>query len=290
MNAPLYFAVLLLCATPVLTAQSHPLPSEMVAAFGPEHTWAEEMYLPVANPGAFIRARLTFENSSSTVKRVEIDWWFQAAGALPRSSHESFDVSYKPTAIARRAGTSSTFYVVGWAERTGQVIVESWTMPAAYLLGSATPQGGLQALSTFSHSPFIREVEWTSPSGTMEPVWDAACQPFSNELLLLPRGTPTRIVALNLSTRTLTELYNSTNLPVLAGHRTLAIGRNVLAGMVAISSRRKQWEHGMKLGPTDIEFLMYDSNSDGVFESTGVAQVDSLYVVLPGDWDNRYQE
>ena len=280
---------LLLALAALASAQSHPLPADMTAQFGSEHTWADELYLPVATPGAFIRAQLSFENSSASEKRVLIDWWFQAPGALPRSLHESFDVSFKPTAVARRAGSSSTFYVVGWTERTGQVIVESWTMPANYLLGSAMSQGGGNATSTFSHPMFTREVEWTSASGAMEPIWDAACQPFANQLMLLPRGTPTRIVALDLGTRVLTELFSAASQPALAGHRTLSIGRNLSAGMVALTHRRKQWEHGIKATPTDVEFIMYDANYDGVFESTGSAQVNALSVVLPGDWDSKYQ-
>ena len=274
----------------VAAAQASPLPPDMVASFGSEHTWAEQLYLPVANENAFVRARLTFENAAAATKCVKIDWFFQAPGALPRSSHESFEVSFRPTAIARRAGTTLTFYVVGWSERTGQVIVESWTLPTSYLLGASIPQGGGAAISEFSHPAFVREVEWTSASSSMQPIWDAACQPFSNQLLLLPRATPTQILALDLSSRVVTLLYSSSSFTALAGDRNIVIGKNSLAGFIAMTSRRRQWEHGGKVPPNDEYFVMYDSDSNGVFESTATVQVDSLSAVIPGEWDDRYEE
>lgn len=262
----------------------------MIASFGSNHTWADQFYLPVGNPSAFIRARLSFRNDSPSSKCIDISWFFQAPGALPRSSDETVDVSFKPTAVARRAGTTSTFYVIGWAERTGQVIVESWTVPSTYLLGAYTSPGGGPVLSTFTHPAFLREVEWTSASESMEPIWDAACQPYSNQLLLLPGGSPSKILSLDLDSRAVAELYSATTYAELAGDRNIVIGRNLLAGTIAMTSRRRQWEHGSKVAATDRYFILHDSDSDGVFESTSTVQIDSLAGVLPGEWNDRYSE
>lgn len=281
---------LLLVMASISACRSQPLPSDMVASFGAEQTWADQLYLPVNDSAAFIRARLSLENAPTSESRVAIDWHFKAPGALPRSTHESIPVFFKPTAVARRAGTTSTFYVVGWDERTGRVSIESWTLPDTYRLGSHPAEDGGAAVSNFEHPEFVREAVWTSNIDSMQPVWDAACQPVANPLLLLPRGSPTRILALDLTSKRVSEMYSATAGTPLEGDRNVVIGKNELSGFIAMTSGRRQWEHGRKVPPTEQYFVMYDSDSDGVFESTGTVPVDALSSAIPGAWDDRYEE
>jgi hypothetical protein len=278
----------LLCAIAVVSLSSgaaaqSPLPTDMQAVY--VHNWADEMWLPVQLPADVINARITYENTEAN--RVRIKWFYEKTGARSGSAETVVDLAFQPTAIARHAGTSMKFYVVGWSERTGRVVVESWTF-GTYSLGSAMPPGGGVAKSVFSVPAITRVLEWVSEANTVPPIWDAACQVYGNKLLLLTSGAPTRILSLNLTTLALTTLYNATGYPALAGHRMLIIGRHGADGMLAVSEPRRVWDNPMSNDPASLYFVMRDTNVDGTFDATSsVTSADFYYVYAP-PWDNKY--
>lgn len=266
-------------------AQS-PLPPGMVAAFGAERTWAEDLWLPT-DPGDEVRARLTFSNGATN--RIDIAWQFFKAGAATRTSSQSVDVSFRPTSVARRAGTTMTFYVVGWSERTGRVLVEEWTFDQ-FVLGSSMPAGGGTPISVFGQPAIQRTVEWISESGSLTPIWDAVCNPLANALLLLDSGATTRVWSLDLGTHALTELYSSASQPALAGHRMLTAARHGAGGFVAFTQRRKPWEHADRYqAPADF-FVLRDTNADGQFDVQETVANDAFYVRFPPPWNLKYQQ
>lgn len=277
-------AALLACATR-LPAQA-PLPSGMVAAFEAEGTWAEDLWLPTA-PGDEVRARFTFGNGA--VNRIGIDWQFSKAGAATRTSSQSVDVSFRPTSVARRAGTTMTFYVVGWSERTGRVIVEEWAFEQ-FVLGSSMPAGGGPPVSVFGQPAITRTVEWISESGSLTPIWDAVCNPYANTLLLLDSGATTRVWSLDLGTHALAESFSSASQPALAGHRMITAARHDAGGFVAFTQRRKPWEHANGYKGPDSFFVVRDTDADGQFDVQETIANDAFYVQFPPPWNLKYQE
>lgn len=269
-------------------SQQYPLPEDMIASFASEKTWAEELWLPTQLSTDVVNARITFENDVASSK-VTIAWFFEKTGASARTSTQTVDVSFRPTAVARRAGTTMKFYVVGWSDRTGRVIVESWTF-GQYLLGSSTPPGGGPTISTMSQPTITRVVEWISDASAMAPVWDAACQAYGNALLLLVSGSPTKIWSLDLDSRVPTELYSATTYSALAGHRMISIGKHGTDGLIGMTERRRTWEHGQKYPGPDLYFVMRDTDLDGSFDILSAESTDDFSYMYPPPWDNKYEE
>jgi hypothetical protein len=269
-----------------LIGQQSPLPQNMLATFS--GSWAEDLWLPTPLPTDIVNAQIKYENSDTT-KRVTIDWFYEATGAKPGVSTQSFDIAFRPTAIARRAGKTTRFYLVGWSDRTGNVIVESWTF-GQFLLGSGMPQGGGTAYSTFSPPPITRVVEWISERNTLPPIWDAACQTYGNTLLLLANSTPTVIWSLDLATLSVSELFSASTTPGLAGHRMLVIAKHGADGLVAVSEPRRVWDSPTFPPGNELYVVMKDVNLDGTFDVVYEEFASIFYEQYPSPWNNKYVE
>ncbi|HEX5010559.1 MAG TPA: hypothetical protein VFY71_09165 [Planctomycetota bacterium] len=272
-------------------AAQYLLPDDMIAQFGEGESWAESMFLPVAAPGDSVEVHMRFDND--TTGHVTLDWYYQKAGANAREDTQTIDVSYLPTAIARHAGRSNVFYVVGWTPRTGNVIVERWTI-GQFALGTGGAQGGGgYPVSTLLIPSITREVEWISPAGTAAPIWDAACNPYgvSPSLLLLESGSVTRIWKVDLTQSTASIVYSSANTGFgsLAGHRSMSIGRHGADGLIAFTQKRRGWDHGPTvMSAPDTVFVLRDANTDGTFETTTFMAHADLYTQYPVPWDMTY--
>ena len=199
------------------------------------------------------------------------------------------DVSFKPTAIARRAGTTNTFYVVGWADRTGRVIVESWTF-GAFTLAAAMPTQGGPAVTVFTKPPVTRFLEWISDTNALPPIWDAGCETYGNKLLLLASGTPTRIWTLDLGSRVISILYSSDTNAALAGHRMMSIGKHPVAGFAIFTEQRKPWDHLETVTSPGMYFLMRDTDSNGSIDAVSAEPTETFYYHYPPPWDLKYAE
>ena len=275
-----------------LSAQQYPLPLDMVAKFGANASWAEEFQLTLNTQSQddFVIGRVSYQNEDAGPKRVTIAWQFKASGAIEGNSTQSVDVSFKPTAVARRAGTTTVIYVVGWSDRTGRVVVERWDLSQA-VLGDAIPVGGGAAYSLFSQPHIERSIEWISETGSVSPIWDAACEVYGNSLLLLTRA-PTKILSLNLDSRTTTNLYSASDVGLsgLAGHRMISIGKHSTGGFIAFTEPRKPWESVMQYLQLHDYFVMRDSDSDGSFDSTAFVDYSLFYDIYPPPWNMKYHE
>lgn len=192
-------SLLFLCLVAAGASAQQPLPESLRARF--TNTFAEEFVVP-AGTGNYVKCRLAFSNGEEG-NRVYLRWLFRAAGAVPGTLHQDIDVSFQPTAVARRAGLTNVFYVAGWSERTGRVVVESWTLGNVLLAGAQLVGSEGPAVSGFTPPPITKQIEWISDPGTTPPLWDIAFQTYGNTLLLLPMGSPTHIVGLDLDTHAL---------------------------------------------------------------------------------------
>ncbi len=281
-------ALLLAVTVDAPAQQPSSLPPEMIASFAPRRIWAEEFWLPTAANDQ-VRGRVRFENQDP-VGKVVIDWYFVKAGASSRQLSQVVEVAFRPTAVARRAGTTDTLYVVGWSDRMGRVVVEEWTFGPT-TLGSTLPENGEGgAISVFAPPPIAKELAWVSDPGTVPPIWDAACEVYANKLLLLTSGTTTKIVSLDLVTLSLQQLYSSTSNPALGGLRMLSIARHPVAGFTVIAEQRRSWDavgHGEAV---DNYFVMRDVDANGTLDTTEVVASNAFYVIYPPPWNNRYEQ
>jgi hypothetical protein len=269
-----------------LASAQHELPGEMIATTS--RAIRERFHLPVWKTSQSIEGRVTFGNGDAAGK-VIIEWDFHAPRLSRRTSTQTVDVSFQPTAVARRAGTSAVLYVVGWSTDTGQVIVEEWTLGEYAVEATAKP--GDLAVSTLVQPTITRVVKWTSDAGSLNPIWDAACNYVANELLLLESGTPTRILSLDLQSLALTEL-SSSDAPGherLAGYRRLWIGKPESGGLIAGSERRPPWERGHMDRSPGTYFVLKDEDLDGAFEWTGFVEPTRFFTDHP-TWDTTYSD
>ncbi len=266
-----------------------PLPPDMAAAFNPSTNYAERMYLPTPNPAAIVRLDLRFSNFASN--KVDLHWVFQEPGAYSGVLDQSRDVSFNPTAIARRAGSTNEFFVVGWVPRTSRVIVEKWSI-APLTLTTTVPPTGAAPRTGLSEPVITATFEWISPANSMAPIWDAGCYPYADELWLLESGPVTRVHALNLSTLQLSEKYSSdaAGMGSLAGHRSLTVGKHPSAGFIIISTRKRPWDSMKYQGPSSPVLISIDIGSNGLLDVTTFDTQGMLVQLFPPPWDEHYLE
>jgi hypothetical protein len=256
----------------------------MHATFG--STFAERVFLPPPAPaGSFADAtfgaspaevRLRVSRGGTTVERVPLD--------------------VVPTAVARRAGTSDTLYVVGLREATAQVVVERWVLP----LDPAEPRGA-DGRSDGRRRPVARYELWASSPGQLPPVWDAACNPFgpdgtetNGSLWMLAGGEASSLWHLDLQTLEAERALASTDtgLGDLGACRSLMAGRSPGDGFLVVAQRKRPWDSGADFSASDHDVIvLHDADEDGTFESVTAMTWPALQAAYPlNDWDMRYSE
>lgn len=171
-------------AVPMLHPAGNPLPPQLKA------TWAEAgfsafIWYPITNPANVdqLSARVWFQTEA---RLVDFGWLANAPGAKPAELDESHSVSYEPTAMCCKAGRSPTVFIAGYAQRTGNVIIEQWDCDDI-LIGSGAAQGGGQPKTTFSktiHKSAILQ------SSTVKPLKAILYNRYDQRLWLFEEESP----------------------------------------------------------------------------------------------------
>ena len=120
--------VVLLCwlLAPAFLAGDVPLPKDMEASFA--HVGSAARFTLLTSGSRWgVKLSMNFANAAHSA--VVVQWEIHDNGPYGHE-RQTLATSFKPTALARRAGTSNDFYVVGWSEKTARVIVEKWSVPA----------------------------------------------------------------------------------------------------------------------------------------------------------------
>jgi hypothetical protein len=258
---------------PRLVALGDPLPQVMLAS--PIGS-ALAVIFPAADPSVVTGLiRLDTVN-----KRLLVDWHFSTGGQSNHSSDE-YDLSYEPTAVCARAGKSPVFYVAGYNERTGNVLIEEWTIENI-VVAMGAPQGGSVSVVTLAKT--VRK-EMVCCTTTLKPLRMIAYNLPSNRLWLFEEAAPSVVWALDVSTTpSLVPLFDSstvTQLPQLLSVRSFRIkqaapdgGGFIFAFFPWRSWKSKFGSDGPPAG-TDPVFVIRDSNSDGAFDESIQLTVES---------------
>gem|GEM_PF-3304613 len=137
------------------------------------------------SPTKFIRYSVGIDNVNE--KNVEILWEgaYLVNGIVDFSLRalqlSTIATAYRPLAVAAEGGIGSTLFVVGWYDRTGEVVVEQWTMGFAAIGQTVGPFGVPHV--TLSPPPITKDEIYRGPA--MGPVYDAVFHPMTRELLLI---------------------------------------------------------------------------------------------------------
>jgi hypothetical protein len=257
----------------------------MDPVFSTSHNYAEDMTVTPPESEDWIKIRMIYESQSE--QSLTITWMARAAGATGFRTETKHAVPFEPTAVARKAGSSDTFYVVGWLAEPERVVVEKWVIQPLALGTLITPAG--ETKTTLSDPEFGRELVWTSQASEMAPIWDAAVLPYSNELWMIAYGDIARIYSLDLKTETIALLYASdaSGMSELAGVRAFAVGKHPTSGFVVMASKRRPWK-SMFLNPDSAMFVAIDEDCDGVVDSVLFDAVSNYQVLFPSPWDLTY--
>lgn len=266
----------------------------MTAAYVLGRHWAEDLHLlpdDAADSAGHAGGRVKLHFTNSAASTVVLDWRATLADGSSGNGMETFSTSFKPTALARRAGTSNDFYVVGWSEKTARVIVEKWSIPAPCLDPLWSLQDGT-AVHLVIIPTIVRSLEWVSEPGQFEPIWGAACSPFANVLLLLESGSETKIISLDLDTVLPTVLYSSADpgFEDLQGLRSFAVAMHGSGNFLIIGQPKKPWETLIWQGLDSKLFVLQDTDLDGVTESADFMTQREFVETFQSPWDRKYSE
>lgn len=238
-----------------------PLPDSLHATFG-TYEFADRIYPTAWTENEFVIGSLSF---NTVEKYVDIDWDFKAPGGPTRNSIERITVSYQPTAVCRKAGVSPIFFVVGYIQRTDQVIVEEWGV-TNMLLGTALGPGGVTE-SSFSK---IIEKNVVALTGSLQPIVDAAYNRYANKLWLLEAESPHVLWECDPASGNITALADESIVPALATAKsmwTVKIGSGAqLSGFVIIFKKNYTWKEDDASDNSIL--LMRDADLDGTIEES----------------------
>lgn len=266
-----------------------PLSVDMLARFAPSVNYAERLYLTGAASQDTVRADISFSNDEK--HSVWIRWAAQVQGAYPDHEATEYEVSFQPTAVARRAGHSSTFYVVGWSARLARVVVEEWDV-GTFALAQVPSPSGAAPKTELTLPPVTRSLLWVSNPGQLAPIWDAACDPYAGALWMLESGAVTRIHSLNLASLMLFTSFASdaTGMSGLSGHRSFGVGLHPTEGFVIMSQAKMPWRSLRYESPSAVVFVANDADMDGVLDTTAFITLSEFHDAFPTPWDEHYPE
>lgn len=255
----------------LVMGQGSPLPQEMRASFTGK-TFAGSMYPLVAPQHTEkVRADLAFDTTDRT---LTLDWYYRDDGALPANEVEEHQLSYEPTTYCRKAGASPTFFIAGYVQRTGHVIVERWTFSEMAL--TSYTQGG-KTLSGFTRT-LHKEVVLLRDD--IKPLRAIAYFLPSGRLWLFEEEAPNVVWSVDPETGDSAWLLDASVRPEIANARsskTFVIGPGAVdgGGFILLLYPWRAWDSpwtGVPSEPTnDTElFLFRDSDADGIVDEESV--------------------
>jgi len=190
------------------------LPDEMKSAFEAHGTVATVLR---PDPGSVEdpRARVRFRTQE---RKVLLEWTFGIPGTATGLGmldngwrFDELSVGYEPTALCAAAGSATSFFVAGWVERLGAILIEQFDV-SNMAVGTTYSPGG-EPISTLS---LIYERSVVLARTGIGPVRALAFHKSRNELWLLEDSPQHRLMALDVANGSTTEVANATALPELA--------------------------------------------------------------------------
>lgn len=205
----LLIAFLLLPATAGGQSTPDPLPHDLEVDFT-SATYAEILH-PSADLADVQRLWATVR-FGTVAQELRFQWLARADGAEPQVVDEVYAVSYQPTAVCARAGRGPDLFIAGYVDRTGDVIVEKWTVDDI-ALGSAIPQGSGSAVSTLAKTMRRSVVTITDEIGPLRTI--AFHAPLGC-LFALEAGSPYRLWKIRPDTGAAVVAFDHDSMPKLA--------------------------------------------------------------------------
>lgn len=276
----------------------HPLPKVMRSRFSRHHAMADAMWVPGGEPRDSSRVGFAFSNGGyGDGAAVEINWDHTPAPVVQGCRRPTLPTGFLPTALCKRSGVNTTFYVVGWDEDGGTIIVESWTFVDGGRMSEVVEASSGRTVSHFTPPEVRREVLWRSDPdhvGPRSPIWSAACQVKANQLWLLDGsmlepGDETRIWILDLTpgARQPMHLRSTSSPPDLAapkGHRLIVAGLHPTGGLILYTQARRPWDGRLRPRKPYLVCYFIDEDLDGLIDGTGTMPYTDFHARFPTPW------
>jgi hypothetical protein len=215
-----------------------------------------------------------------------MQWSAKSAGCQAVYRDDEHAVSFQPTALCLRSGLGKVFYVAGYVERTGQVVVEEWT--ANYYMGAGQPNSGGEPVTLLAPN-VTREVLLSSDLVT--PIRSMAYFFPSQRLWLFEDAAPHTVWSVDPETGNRQWLFDQTVIPEIAlglSAQTFMVTSDAPdgGGFIVVLFPWRDWDVKWMAGiPSNEHYYVFrDSNLDGT--------VDSALSMTVADYDNikRYGE
>lgn len=212
---------------------------------------------------------------NTEAKQLTVAWGFDIPGSEAQypvgfvssdTRTDSHALGYHPTAICRRSGVGSTFYVAGWIDRLSTAIVERWEVNNMAVGTTAKPDGTLTASLTLSYD---KEIVFTSDS--TGPIRCIAFHTTSDRVWALGNDSPNTLYSIDPTSGSATVQTDA------AAHPELASMRSALCkyidpaapdggGFFVLLRQESAWEF---IDEPDLQsqvFFTRDSNFDGIVD------------------------
>lgn len=236
-------------------------------------TTSAAIIYPSSNPADTdnIRGRVVFDTDEQT---LGIEWKIRADGALTKEENDVFSLSFAPTAVCRERGVGPTFYVAGYIERTGHVVIERWTFDDL-LLGAAAPAGGGTPVSTLSRTLRKSVVVMTTE---LKPLKTMAYHATADELWVFEEEVPYTVSTIDPTTGAIAWLFDWSVIPAVAlthtAYTTMIDPPAPQSGFVIQLEPWRTWARW----PFDVEsqeaavqlYVFRDANLDGVIDESTI--------------------
>lgn len=216
-------------------------------------------------PSGELSYRLGLDNVEDNV--IEIRWGANTDNAWKLKDQYLY-TSYRPLSVTADGGLSSTLYVTGWFERTGEIVVERWQIGTTVLSISTTP-GGTEVVD-FALPRITREELMRSYHGA---IFDAVFHPASRKLIWLSDktydGSQREIISVDVDAESPTriQLFDADDIPILDECEGMNIGvtDDASESVYVFIFTDYQWNIGPS-GSGEQTHVLCDADRDGYFE------------------------
>lgn len=236
----------------------YPLPAELEASFA-STSYSTKFHVTAAG-GAEANIYAWFSTTAPSGK-VHLKTIYHGPTSASLVRTDTYSTSFQPTALTKRSGNTDTLYIAGWLPRQRMAVVEEWKLEHLALGETLLPTGETKA--SMSAPQFTKRLLVVQSGDSARPIETLACDPYSNELLVLEYGPEARLSRVNLNLpiedMSLIPVADISSLPELENTRFFKTGFHEQHGLVIVLKRARAW----KLSPKSPIYAMYDTNGDG---------------------------
>lgn len=261
-------AIVAAALAPPSAAQAPALPEAMVARFTSNDA---ALLFPGPTPASAqeLSASIRFDTEQRV---VELSWLFSSGGSSG-AQHETQSVSWSPTAVCVQQGLGPSFYVAGYIPRTGQSIIEKWTV--APLIGATQPAGGGPPLLSLTNSMQKEIVTITDGIG---PIRTLIYHFSQARLWAFEETAPHRVWSIDPAAGVAQLAYDTSSLPELPGLLSAQVfkikpgapdGGGVLVVLYRWRAWKRLWLFPHELDPADTVWILRDGDGDGTIDESG---------------------